>query len=364
MLASFDFFIRYACIGQLLLLAALFLQHSAEKKVPFIARCIPILLAICFAAFLLLTAPFTPRPQGLARHILLWLTDATPFFLWWCGQRLFDDNFKIRHWPRWSLIALGGLALWHTYYFLVLGGHGPYHDLNHLFGLVIMVHLIVSVVSSWRDDLIEQRRIARAWLISLLALYFVMLSVVELSNSGLNRNQIFMLATSILCLMGSTVIAVMMFNHRTAFTQLTNHAPQTTPATGELQRLSAVDAELYERLKTFIDDHGYLQPNLTITHLAAQLNCPEHHLRKLINHRLGYTNFAAFLNHYRIAEACKRLKNSPLPVLIIALDVGYGSIAPFNRAFKDITGETPTCYRSKVSEPDSSRHHQQANQHV
>lgn len=347
MLASVDFFIRYACIGQLMLLVVLYLQYSADKKLLFIERCIPILLAICFAAFLLLTAPFVPRTQGLARHILLWLTDATPFFLWWCGQRLFDDNFKIRRWPDWSLIALGVLALWHTYYFLVLGGYGPYHDLNHLFGLVIMVHLIVSVVSSWRDDLIEQRRIARAWLVLLLALYFVILCVVELSNTGLNRNQIFMLATSILCLMGSTAIVVVMFNHRTAST---NIAPRTAEITNELQSVRAIDSKLYERLQKFIDDHGYRQSNLTITNLATQLNCPEHHLRKLINHRLGYTNFAAFLNHYRIAEACKRLKNSPLPVLTIALDIGYGSIAPFNRAFKDITGETPTSYRNKVPE--------------
>ncbi|WP_039911941.1 AraC family transcriptional regulator [Cellvibrio mixtus] len=355
MLASVDFFIRYACIGQLMLLAVLFLQYPIAKKLPIIERCIPVLLTICFAAFLLLTAPFVPRPQGIARHILLWLTDATPFFLWWCGQSLFDDNFKLRRWPRWSLIALSLLALWHTYYFLVLGGHGPYHDLNHVFGLVIMVHLIVSVINNWRDDLIEQRRTARAWLVSLLALYFVILSVVELSNTGLNRNQIFMLATSILCLIGSTVIGLMMLNHRIAFIQTSNHTLTHIPdTTSELQGLGVADSELYERLKIFIENRGYLQSNLVISHLAAQLNCPEHHLRKLINHRLGYTNFAAFLNHYRIEEACARLKNSPLPVLTIALDVGYGSIAPFNRAFKEITGETPTSYRNKIPVPDSN----------
>lgn len=347
MLTSIDFFIRYACIGQLFLLAIAVLQQSKVKRLPTIERFIPIVLAICFAAFLLLTAPFSPRPQGMARNILLVLTDATPFFIWWYGQYFFDDNFKTFRWPRWNLVAIGLLALWHCYYFLVLGGFGPYHDLNHLVGLVLMVHLIVSVLHSWRDDLIEQRRAARAWLVSLLALYFIILSVVELSNSGLNRNQLFMLATSILCLVISTVTTLMMFKYQTSFANQSNNSSiLTPPICNELQGINSPESELHSRLQKFIDEQGYLQSNLTIAQLAQQLHCPEHHLRKLINQRLGYTNFAAFLNHYRIEEARKRLVASHLPVLSIALDLGYGSITPFNRAFKDITGETPTRYRT------------------
>ena len=34
-------------------------------------------------------------------------------------------------------------------------------------------------------------------------------------------------------------------------------------------------------------------------------------------------------------------------VLQIALDLGYASIAPFNRAFKAATGKTPTEYRKE-----------------
>jgi len=35
-------------------------------------------------------------------------------------------------------------------------------------------------------------------------------------------------------------------------------------------------------------------------------------------------------------------------VLTIALDLGYGSLGPFNRAFKEMTGMTPTAYREKT----------------
>lgn len=71
-------------------------------------------------------------------------------------------------------------------------------------------------------------------------------------------------------------------------------------------------------------------------------------MRALINRRLGYRNFSAFLNAHRIAEA-KALLADPakvhLPVLTIAMDLGYGSLAPFNRAFREANAQTPTDFR-------------------
>jgi AraC-like DNA-binding protein len=34
-----------------------------------------------------------------------------------------------------------------------------------------------------------------------------------------------------------------------------------------------------------------------------------------------------------------------LPNLTIAIDCGFGSIGPFNRAFKQLVGRTPMAYR-------------------
>ena len=48
-------------------------------------------------------------------------------------------------------------------------------------------------------------------------------------------------------------------------------------------------------------------------------------------------------------QASSTFKTDPakvaLPVLTIAMDLGYGSLAPFNRAFRDTTGQTPTDWR-------------------
>jgi AraC-like DNA-binding protein len=36
------------------------------------------------------------------------------------------------------------------------------------------------------------------------------------------------------------------------------------------------------------------------------------------------------------------------PVSGLAYDLGYASLGPFNRAFKEVTGQTPTEYRRAV----------------
>ena len=57
---------------------------------------------------------------------------------------------------------------------------------------------------------------------------------------------------------------------------------------------------------------------------------------------------AEFLHDYRLRAAAARLQDpgqAHLPGLTIALDCGYGSIGPFNRAFKEATGQTPSEWR-------------------
>ena len=94
----------------------------------------------------------------------------------------------------------------------------------------------------------------------------------------------------------------------------------------------------------------YREEGVTIRELADKLDIREYRLRRLINGHLGYRNFNSFLNHYRIEEVALRLvapETRHLPVLSIALDVGYRSLSPFNKAFKEIKGMTPIEYRNR-----------------
>lgn len=94
----------------------------------------------------------------------------------------------------------------------------------------------------------------------------------------------------------------------------------------------------------------YREEGFTIRRLADKLNVREYRLRRLINGHLGYRNFNSFLNLYRIEEVARQLvepETRHLPVLSIALDMGYRSLSPFNKAFKEIKGMTPTEYRNR-----------------
>ena len=69
-------------------------------------------------------------------------------------------------------------------------------------------------------------------------------------------------------------------------------------------------------------------------------------MRELINQRLGLRTVNDFLHQRRLREATERLSREDVPILTIALECGYGSIGPFNRAFKQCLGVTPTGFRA------------------
>jgi AraC-like DNA-binding protein len=100
--------------------------------------------------------------------------------------------------------------------------------------------------------------------------------------------------------------------------------------------------------RAMAEDRVYREEGLTVAGLAKRLSVPEYRLRRHINQRLGYRNFNAYVNAFRLKEASSWLADPTrreLPVLTIALEAGFQSIGPFNRAFKAATGCTPTEFR-------------------
>jgi len=109
------------------------------------------------------------------------------------------------------------------------------------------------------------------------------------------------------------------------------------------------DGELPKKLEVLIEEKKiYRTEGLTIRELAEMLDEQEYKVRRLINGELGYRNFNDFLNNYRVKEACEIL-NDPTQnrktILEIAYGLGYQSIGPFNKAFKELKQTTPTAYR-------------------
>jgi AraC-like DNA-binding protein len=117
---------------------------------------------------------------------------------------------------------------------------------------------------------------------------------------------------------------------------------------------SVEDPLLNAKLQSLMEDKKiYKKEGLTIGELAELMNEQEYRLRKLINGQLGFRNFNDFLNQYRVNDACETLSDpaeARKTILEIAYALGYQSIGPFNKAFKDLKGLTPTAYRKNQAD--------------
>jgi len=126
-------------------------------------------------------------------------------------------------------------------------------------------------------------------------------------------------------------------------------APKQVVVAPEAPTEEPLDAGLVASLEQLMtNERVYRQEDVSVAVLAQRLGLPEYKLRRVINQGLGYRNFNAFLNRYRINEVKAALADpaqAPVPVLTLAMDAGFQSLGPFNRAFKAETGLTPTEFR-------------------
>ena len=93
-----------------------------------------------------------------------------------------------------------------------------------------------------------------------------------------------------------------------------------------------------------------MNEDFSLGKLAKKIIIPEYKLRKIINLELGYENFRDFINRYRIKEAAQRLSkqgNINTKIISIAYEVGFSSLAPFNKSFKRYYKISPSEYRRK-----------------
>jgi ligand-binding sensor domain-containing protein/AraC-like DNA-binding protein len=102
---------------------------------------------------------------------------------------------------------------------------------------------------------------------------------------------------------------------------------------------------LFEEKKVFLD------ANLTLKSLSAQLHISQSVLSMIINKHMN-KNFFELVNYYRIKEASQLLlspENKDKSILDVAYSVGFNSKSSFNRAFKHFTQMTPREFKKNGS---------------
>ncbi|TDE41684.1 helix-turn-helix domain-containing protein [Flavobacterium rhamnosiphilum] len=88
----------------------------------------------------------------------------------------------------------------------------------------------------------------------------------------------------------------------------------------------------------------YQNANLTLSELSKEINISVHQLSQLLNDNMG-KNFTAFINEYRINEACTiMLSENKLTLEGIGYEVGFNSKSTFFATFKKLKGTTPAIF--------------------
>jgi AraC-like DNA-binding protein len=121
--------------------------------------------------------------------------------------------------------------------------------------------------------------------------------------------------------------------------------PSTAPSPVQRAQEQSV---LIRRIQSEMQGGVWQVEGLTVSALALRVKAPEHQVRRAINQELGHRNFASFINAARIDAAKARLSApdaADQSIQEIAYDVGFASLGPFNRAFRDATGLSPSDYR-------------------
>jgi AraC-like DNA-binding protein len=350
-----DALIRGAAIGTMLVMAIGFLRTAQKAKL----RRVGALFAAGVIAYLLWTHPGISDWPRLARLTVGVLSLTTPFFFWAMARLIFDDEFELRprHWALLAVIVIAGVAQ-----SVLPGVNLPWLPpaLRLVFRfllLALIVHVFWLVWRGWPADLVEKRlRFRLAFLIGTGVVAALVVLTALVYQPAAQWPMPARLGQAIASLALSIGLAAVLMRIDRDYLPLEGAAPTALPfavRTGGMTALGSgeadQDAALMARLDVLMrDQETWKETGLTIGGLAARAATPEYRLRRLINQRLGFRNFTSFINEYRLAAAAARLADHEqvrIPVLTIALDLGWGSIGPFNRAFRARFGVTPTDYR-------------------
>lgn len=211
--------------------------------------------------------------------------------------------------------------------------------------LVLVVHVVTVIAGSWRGDLVAERRSLRGPFLAAVALYAAALSGVEIAEAlGTAPAWASFAQAATLAAISLGGASVFLAARPGLFAEPAR--TREVPAPDPRERL--LRTKLEEQMRS---EEIWRREGLTIGALAAALDVPEHRLRRLVNDGLGHRNFADFLNAHRIAAARRELADpagAGRSISEIAFALGYASLGPFNRAFKEATGVTPSAWRAQA----------------
>jgi AraC-like DNA-binding protein len=299
-------------------------------------------LALTMAGYALLSSLAAPGFPPAIIPALLLAAIFVPLAVCWLVVTLFLDDPRDR--LPWLVAAGIAVAL------AIAGIWVPGLEVGRgLVMLAFFVALLGMAIRTAKEDLVEDRLKFRPAFLSAIAILGVSISSTELIFGYRSVPDAMTLAQGLAFLALAFAYALWVLKPEPkACICFTEPVKPVAPVD---RRAEAVDGSVVSALKVALDSGIWRREGLTIAALGAEIGVPEHRLRAVINRRLGFRNFPTFINSYRIAAAKQVLADpgeARRTILEIAYDVGFASLGPFNKAFRDQTGESPSEFRRRA----------------
>jgi len=344
-LVAFDLALRGATVALLLVLGVVLLRDFRGVLAGRLAAA----FALGSAAHALTSGIGVTVPFSIWHAPLIALSTGNVVVFWLFTRALFDDAFKMRWWHGLIWIAVTAFSFVNCLWIAPVASVRVSVVAVNLLVLGFVALAVIQSVSNWSADLVEGRRRVRVFIVTAAALYGGLNALLRITVSGAEAAAIAYVVNA--ALLAGVTAAIFLAMIRISVDDLfpASVAVMQPSTVAVAPETSATDQKLVDALlRLMADERIYRHENFTIGTLATKLGIPEYRLRRLINQRLGYRNFNTFLNNHRIEEAKAALADptqAEVPVITIAMDAGFQSLGPFNRAFKATTGVTPSEYR-------------------
>jgi AraC-like DNA-binding protein len=361
--------------------AGILMTVVRDHQLPTRVRCLVAALALGGAAFSLTTLEaWADWGDGVGLG-LRWVAVLGVVVLWHLVRVLFDDE---RGWRAFGMAAaVASAAVLANPLWLKRPG-GMSLGITVVAG-ALALHTLWMLLRGRAGDLDEGRRRLRLWWVAAAGLYVITVLIVHnlpWDGAGTAGHGVAQVAGQIvikLCWLqmasGSpSSLALLSLPKRSPAPGDLAHSvdappaaqPPADPGAGPETSTagSPPPAQALRRLQAericaaMTGDHLHRRVRLSVADLAEHLRMPEARLRLVIHDQLGFRHFNAFVNQFRLDEVASRLRNpadAHLPILTLALEAGFGSIGPFNRAFREAYGVTPTAFRRGEGPPDAER---------
>ena len=305
-------------------------------------------MAAAIGAYLLGGLLLVTAPTSLAALVCDVASVMAPPLFWLFARLWFDDRNRVGA-RNWALI--GSFALLPLTQVALIATTGRASILIWSLVRVGMIGFgMAGMWVAWRgraSDLVEPRRSFRLALIGAIGGFVLWVNLLE-AGRALGWLMPEALVLTQIAIVGVTFAATLGLH---AMRSPDLFALPRPPRAADEPKPAPAESPLTARLRHVMGhDRAYRGDGFSLTALAQLLAEPEYRVRRAINGELGFRNFTAFLNSYRLAEVKAALADPAqreVPILTIAIDAGFGSLGPFNRAFREAEGMTPSEWRNK-----------------